>query len=399
MGILLILTTVSVLVVWAVGESSFRYPEPIENDTLEWAVVALAAFLASYVLIHIFIHEIGHLLAALVLRMPLLGFRVGPVQLGLEKHIEGTGGHVMVDISRMSRAVPARIVLMTLAGPLFELALAPFVLQAVGDTTDPVWFRAAALGLTVALVHGAVENLSPVPPLRGVVNDGLSAFRWITAPARQGAEVQLQIDLALLHAGSPQLDGGVDRRTHVRSLVADPRPEIASAAITELFRSRARGDDGWADVDVVSGFVARRDVPGDERAAIGGNYALSLALLQAATRRSLDTIPASPAPVPDRIVQLAEAAREAHAESLQARAALGLARIMQGRPKDAQSVLIDVDTPDADGVRARAMAVRAIAEDQLNDSRSAMRLLVAARQLAPEDAVVKLAGRVLAPVD
>lgn len=398
MGWLLACATVAALVLWSAGESAAQSSEP-SGETLTWMVGAFTGFFASYLFVHVFVHELGHLVAAVVLRLPVVGFRVGPLRLGLERHIEGSAGHVMVNMAAGGRALRARVILMLVAGPIAELLLATFLAAEVGDTSHTTWVRAAALGFTVALVLGTVENLSPVSPLRGFVNDGRSALSWLVQPGDERAKLQLQLDLARLHAGMPQIAVNTDHRERVRSLTGDPRPEIASAAMKELFRSRPRGDDGWADVDVVTTYVARNDVPGDERAAIGGNYALSLALAQAATRRSLDSIPSSPAPVPDRIAELAEAAREAHVESLQARAALGLARIMQGRPKDAQSALIDVDTADSDAVRARAMAVRAIAEDQLGDTGSAMRLLGSARGLAADDAVVRMAGRVLAPVD
>lgn len=385
-GFVLLLGTLTATAAWAAEESV--------NVAL-----AYASFLVAYLAIHLFVHEIGHLVAAVVLRMPLLGFRVGPVRLGLEQHMAGAGGHVLVDLSRLRSAVRPRIIAMILAGPAFELVLAWLVAPTVGDAAHSPWFRAAALGLTVALVHGALENLSPVPPLTGFVSDGHTALSWIVAPGRERAAVQLEIDLARLHAGYPQLAPHIDRRHIVRALVDDPRPEMASAAMKELFRTRPRGDDGWNDAEAVTSFVARRDVPGEERAAIAGNYALSLALSHAAARRSLDTIPASNAPVPDRIVELAEAAREAHSESLQAGAALGLARIMQGRPHDARACLGDVESPNPDDVRARAMAVRSIAEGQLGDDAAANRLLDAAQDVLAQDPVVRLAGRVLAPVD
>jgi len=159
--------------------------------------------------------------------------------------------------------------------------------------------------------------------------------------------------------------------------------------MTDLLRRRPRYDDGWHEFDVVARFVARRDVPAEARAKVGGQYSLSLAL---AYVNSLDpgqsTDPASP--TVRRIEQLAELAFAADRESLPARTSLGFVRVIQDQPTEALAVLMDVAVDASPVVRARADAVRGIAEVELGNSDNAYALATLAREMSPNDPMVKL---------
>lgn len=389
-GVVLVLLAYAVVLSWAASNAPFESGGSLTPVDGYWIVGAIAGFLCGSYLVHPLVHELGHLVVALLLRLPVVGVRVGPVRLGLERHIPDTGGHVLVDLARVKHWMRGRFVLVLLAGGAADLALVPVTIAVAGDAAAPLEVRALALGITVALGLGAVENLLPLAPVHGVTTDGRSVLRWLLRPSSERAKHQLAIDLGRVRSMPPPLiaAGLSKQRTQLRSMIEDPRPEVAMNAISMLIRSRPRGDDGWTDADLVATFAARGELPGEARAAVAGNYALSLALAHVKRCRSLDSVDPSSSAV-QRIARLAEVARDAHDGSLRARTALGLARVLQGRPGEGRTALLDVATTESADVQARALAVRAIAEERLGDTASTGRLISAAQRLAPDDALVK----------
>ena len=184
------------------------------------------------------------------------------------------------------------------------------------------------------------------------------------------------------------------RRLDLLIAIEGGSPEIAVAAMTELLRWRPRWDDGWQDFDVVARFAARGDLSADVRAKVGGQYSLSLALAHLVVGPGEPTDPDSPNV--RRMAQLAELALAANRESLPARTAVGLVRIIQDRPVEARALLTDVASNAPPAVRARAYAVRGIAEIERGDLAPARGRATLARQGSPHDSAVKLLDTFLA---
>jgi hypothetical protein len=296
-------------------------------------------------------------------------------------------------VGRGQRWLPARMVLSLLAGPGANLVVAAV---AAGVASDPSWSvgtRSVAAGVSVAGIFVGGGNLIPLGTVPASGLDGPKALRWLVRPAAERARVQLALDLARLRAGaslSPSASSSrLTWRDQLRASVADPRAEVAVAAMTELMTRRPRGDDGWQDADHVAAFAARPDVAGSVRAALTGNYALSLAAAGLRTGTPSD-------PQVTRVAELAELARAADQESIQARTAYALARIAQGRPADARAVLIDVPVSASAELQARALAVRGIAEVELGDRAQAERLGAKARSLSPGSPLVRMLDAALA---
>ena len=63
--------------------------------------------------------------------------------------------------------------------------------------------------------------------------------------------------------------------------------------------------------------------------------------------------------------------------------------MLQGRPGEARVALVDVPETEPADVQARALVVRAVAEERLGDAASAERLMAHAQRLAPDDRLVK----------
>ena len=197
-GVVLVLLAYLVVLSWAASNAPFESGASLTRDDGIWIVGATAGFLVGSYGLHPIVHEAGHLLAAVVLRLPVLGVRVGPVRFGLERDIPGTGGHVLVDAAQIRAGVRSRLVLMLLAGAAADLALIPVAHAVVGSAEISLALRAVALGVTVSLGLGAVENLLPLPPVKGVTTDGRSALRWLLRPTEERAKIQLAIDLGRL---------------------------------------------------------------------------------------------------------------------------------------------------------------------------------------------------------
>jgi hypothetical protein len=363
---------------------------------LGWAVVLVGLVVGFGV--QVAAHELGHLLAAVALRLPVLGVRVGPLRSGLSQKLPGTFGHVQVDLSRVRRWLPGRMVLLALAGPLANLALTAAALVLVGSPDVPVGLRPVVMGTVLAGAILAVANLMPLATAKGVVSDGRQALSWLVHPSRERAGVHNAVDITRLREAPGRISAGLDRRAQLRASVDDPRADVAVAAMAALVRSTPRGSDGWADVAVMEAFGSRGDVAGDQRAAYVGNHALALGLALVKQLRTKEANGRQSAQL-HRVAELAELAYAADRHSAQARAALGLVRVLQNQPVEARSVVVDVSPSASPVLRARALAVRVLAELQLGEYDEAARLLEYGRQLAPGDALVVVAGTVLASGD
>jgi hypothetical protein len=344
---------------------------------------------------HIAAHELGHLLAALVMRLRVLGLRILAFQVGMARTVPASAGHVLVDVTRVRRLAPLRLTVLALAGPAVNLAGALVTARIALDHSAPLDVRYLAAGATVVGAQLGVSNLLPLER-GGLVADGLNAWRWLRHTGAQRARIALAVDLAKLQtiASATAYVPGEERRRYLLDAVADPRPEVARAAMTELLRWRPFGDDGWQDVHVVAAFARRTDLAPELRARVSGNYAMSLAVAMIRSQGTLESAEAREEKV-RRVGQLADLACAAQGSSLAARTARGLAFVLADQPARAQALLIDVDSMATDEARARAYVVRGLAEAELGDVDQAGRLLGFARRIAPSEPLVGLLGAVL----
>lgn len=389
-----VLAGVVALVVTLVWAASLA-PVNASRATAAWLFWGSLVALPCGAALHVVVHELGHLLAAQALRLRIVGFRIWRLMLGSGRTVAGSSGHVRVDLSGVRRWVPARMILLLLAGPAANLVAAAATAALVADRSASWGLRAVAVGFTVAGLLTAVMNLLPRRPTDELETDGLKALRWAFQPARAEARVALVTAPDRMRTVVAAPGTGRRPREQLRSAVEDPRPEVALAAMSELLGSRTRYDDGWQDVDAVAAFAARRDLPRETRATVSGNYAVSLGLAHLGSMPTGETSdPGSP--TVRRIEDLAGLALTADPESLPARTAYGLVRVIQDRPEAARGALTDIASDAAPAVRARAYAVRGLAELDLGDRDRAIGLGTIARDLAPTEALVRLLDAVLA---
>jgi Zn-dependent protease len=395
-GSVLAFAWVGATVLWAIS---------MAGDTAD--VRALACILSSLGLLigiplNLVAHELGHLLMAWAMCLRVLGMRIGGIRLGLARRAGAISrSHVLVDIARVRHGAPARMILMLVSGPAANLLVTAAAATVITNEYTSPTLRQMTVGVASAGLFMAITNLLPVRTRGGQESDGLKVARWLVRPKQAQAQIDLRMDLALLRSGvtsQPGQSGSShfrDRRQNLRSAVTDPRPEIAVAGMRELLRTRPRHDDGWQDLETVAAFTTRTDIATTTRARVAGNYALALGT---SYFRSLPDGRVTDPDAPDiaRIADLAQLAAAADPESLAARTSLGLVRILQDRPREARTALIDVPSSEQPALRARAYAVRGIAETQLGDLDQALRLAAAARRTSPDEPLSRLVEHLVA---
>lgn len=172
--------------------------------------------------------------------------------------------------------------------------------------------------------------------------------------------------------------------------LADPRPEVAAKALALLVRHAPEDENGtarvWEYAPLLEQVAGRADVAPRLRST--GVGALAVTLGTDLVYRH-DTRPDPASEQVATIARLAEAARAADPSTLAASCALGLARLMQKRPKEARATLEAATTTGAgDTAIAVTFAVRGMVEKELGDAAVARRLAETATRLAPESPFV-----------
>ena len=398
LDVLIALAATVLAVVWSAGivPSDSESGQISDTDAL-WVLASLIG-LASGPILHVPVHELGHLLAAQALRLRVVGVRVWNLRFGRpDQALAGTSGHVRVELANARRWLPVRVSLFALAGPAANVAVAVATATTViANRSASTGLRTLAVGVTVSGLSVAIASLAPRRPTSDHETDGRLALRWIFRPADARTRIAITTGRAHQRVISPLTETRMSqqRRLDLLTAIEDGSPEIAVAAMTELLRWRPRWDDGWQDFDVVARFAARGDLSADVRAKVGGQYSLSLALAHLVAGPGEPTDPDSPNV--RRMEQLAELALAANHESLPARTAVGLVRIIQDRPVEARALLTDAASTASPAARARAYAVRGIAEIELGDLDQARGLATLARRVSPNDSSVKLLDTFLA---
>jgi hypothetical protein len=310
--------------------------DPRPDDLIVAGTVLLVATVA-----HVYLHELGHLVGALVLRLRVQevsvfagrrreGMRVGGarVRLGLF----GQVNRVVACARPGQRLVPARLVLFALSGPAANLAGAG-VTYAMLRHPPAGTTLLGTVGLFVALLVGVLLGLSDLVPVR---------------------------------IGEMTSDGALVLRL--------------------LFRRDGRRRDGRRR-DERRRAAARRTDPGR---TVAEAYARVLALLGDARRQGRAEID------PELLRPVADLAERAYATSParpEATVVLALVRLFQHRPAEVRRLLVACAdaTPTQEHLRVAALAVRAIAEVELGDLAQARRLVDAGRRIQPNMPLLRLA--------
>jgi hypothetical protein len=145
----------------------------VENGVLGIALPILAVVVSIPLLV--VLHECAHLLVALLLRLPVVEMRIRPT----------SSSFVRVRPSPTAKALPPRFILMHLAGPLTNLAIA-FGLARLASAEVPDLVRSCLLTAALLSAILGIGNLVPHRDHRsGLHSDGSQIWRWLARPAHQ----------------------------------------------------------------------------------------------------------------------------------------------------------------------------------------------------------------------
>jgi len=173
--------TTRVVLRWLFVAVVFGFVAKLGSDDLDggpWGYLLPVATVLVAVFVLTALHEGGHLLAALALRLKVVAVQVR------------VAGHSFVQVgpSPDERALPPRFVLMHLAGPAVDFALAFGLFRYASASLPPVARGCVlAAGLTAAVL--CLGNVVPHRGRAGVRSDGAQILRWVFQPASQRASL------------------------------------------------------------------------------------------------------------------------------------------------------------------------------------------------------------------
>lgn len=363
----------------------------------EYTLLALVAVLAVYVAdpVHVLAHELGHLAAAVVLRLRPRALHLYGTRMSLRPGaLTSTATHaVVVDVRAGDRALPLRMVLLHAAGPAVNVALTWLACSVWSDPQHPEFVRTAAGGAGALGLVTILVNILPAKLADGSANDGRAVLRWAFASQtmfdRRGHSDRLRSTTRLVPGERTARD---ELR---REIVASPPPR-AGAAATELIRSYASGtrEDRtrglWQEATLLTRVGRRPGVGAEDVRYCCSSVAVVLALecvrgIVEAERRPTDDEVAT-------VKDLAEAGIAALPTEPEAVHALAFARYLEGRSAETSRLLIGLPAEDGPPrVIARALAIRGLAEIELDDRDQAEQLVAQAERLDPVQYVVHLA--------
>ncbi|MET7969465.1 hypothetical protein [Micromonospora sp. NPDC005305] len=353
-------------------------------ESVAGAIVAVG-FTCVSLWVHIVLHECGHLVAAKLLRLPVVAVRIAP--------FTGRRSEVWVRPTPTATALPLRMVLFYLGGSMANLCAAA-VLGAATTLPSTALTRVVLLGAALVGALLGVVNLVPGTSPR---SDGRNLLRWLSSPTATRAA---------LRAGYYQDEV---RRTlramapadhHLGGPVADTTdPLLALAALERRWSTgyAQSAADYIADAERLAALARADSTDPLAAAAIGQALTVQFGLWY------LYDAVVNRAPVDHRevveISELAQLAVHAQPHRLSARVAMGLAHLLNQRPEQARSLLLDVrpgvDPPDLCHV---AFLLAAIAECYLGNHAAADALIGAAGGGYPQLTQVVVAIRAADPV-
>ncbi|MEU4713799.1 hypothetical protein AB0F73_09135 [Micromonospora purpureochromogenes] len=331
--------------------------------------IAAVGFTCVSLWVHVVLHECGHLVAAKLLRLPVIAVRIAP--------FTGWRSEVLVRHPAPSAtALPLRMVLFYLGGPMANLGTATVLGIATALTSTPLT-RLALLGAALVAALLGVVNLIPGKSPR---SDGRNLLRWLLAPTATRAA---------LRAGYYQEEVSRTLRTIARGEFDDDRlgdpvrdgndPRLALAAFQRRWSTgHAQSTaDFIADAERLAALARADSTDPMAAAAIGqvltvqfGLWYLYAAVVNGSPVEHKEVL---------EISELAQLAFHVQPHMLSARVAVSLAHLLNQRPEHARSLLLDirpgVDPPDLCSV---ALLLRAIAECYLGNHADADTLIRAA---------------------
>ncbi|MFC4018420.1 hypothetical protein ACFOW4_10765 [Micromonospora sp. GCM10011542] len=317
---------------------------------------------------HIVLHECGHLVAAKLLRLPIVAVRIAP--------FTGWRNEVSVRPAPSATALPLRMVLFHLGGPVTNPCTAMVLVTATALTSTPLT-RLALLGAALLAALLGVVNLVPATAPH---SDGRKLLRWLSAPTATRAA---------LRAGYYQQEVTRTLRTMARAeadddCLGDPvrdgnDPRLALAAFQRrLSTGHAQSAAEFlADAERLAALARAGSTDPTAAAAIGQVLTVQFGLWY------LYDAVVNGSPVEHRevleISELAQLAIHVQPHMLSARVAMSLAHLLNQRPEHARSLLLYTrpggDPPDLCSV---AFLLRAIAECHLGNRADADTLIRAA---------------------
>ncbi|MDW3847008.1 hypothetical protein NMK34_10375 [Micromonospora sp. BRA006-A] len=373
---------VAVSLLLAVEAAAFAL---LVTESVAGAVVA-AGLTCLSLWLHLVLHECGHLAVAKLLRLPVIAVRIAP--------FNGWRNEVAVRPSPSTAALPLRMVLFHLGGPLTNLCVATALVVASASTGTAL-VRLTLLG---AAFVGALLGLTNLLPGRSTRSDGQNLLRWLRAPAaaRDGLRAGYYQEevvgalRAVARAGDAVHRAGIQTRT-------GSDPLLALAAYQQrLMTEPTQSAELVTEAERLAALARARSTDPAAAAAIGQVLSVQFGLwyLYAAV--------VTGSPVEQRevreIAELARIAARTQPHAFSARIAMSLAHLLNQRPEDARSLLLDVrpGSEQAD-LCAVALLLRAAAESYLGNHAGADHLLRAARGDYPQLAQLVAAIRAADP--
>ncbi|SCL53238.1 hypothetical protein [Micromonospora chersina] len=324
--------------------------------------IAAVGFTCLSVWVHVVLHECGHLVAAKLLRLPIVAVRIAP--------FTGRRNEVVVRPAPSATALPLRMVLFYLAGPVANMCAAAALAVAGASTSTPMT-RLALLGAALVAALLGVLNLIPGTSPR---SDGRNLLRWLSAPTAtraglRAAHYQEEINRTVRAVSPPP--GGPVRDGE------DPRGALAAFQQRWSTGRAQSAADLVADAERLAALARADTTDPVAAAAIGQVLTVQFGLWY------LYGAVVNGAPVERRevleIAELAQIAFHVQPHLMSARVAMSLAHLLNHRPEQARSLLVDirpgVDPPDLCDI---AFLLRAVAECQLGNHADADALVRAA---------------------
>jgi hypothetical protein len=311
-------------------------------------LIFIVAFVFGGFYLNTAAHEGAHALVALV-----MGLRVTKVRISFR------GGHTAVVPT--GRALPVRMLAMTLAGPLASFALAAALVILAQQPVPRLVHALLYLVAGYAVVNGVV-NLVPMQLRRGRTTDGWKMVQWIFRP--RGMTVATTVDLAQL----------------ARIIETTPDPVLLLSAFVR--RWDLDSDRSWR-LTVASRLDAMARDPhtpptvaaltASVLATVFGTEYLYLAVV-AGTPVDRATV--------DRINGIAELGARLSPNGDGGRVGLAIAALLAHRPAQARDLLAGQQSKTAEG-HATLSYVFAIAEIYLGNRARADEVVAAAGDGAP----------------
>ncbi|WP_435233797.1 hypothetical protein [Micromonospora aurantiaca (nom. illeg.)] len=354
---------VAVSLLLAVEATAFAL---LVTESVMDAIVAAGLTCVSLWL-HLVLHECGHLVVAKLLRLPVIAVRVAP--------FNGWRNEVSVRPSPSMTALPLRMVLFYLGGPLANLCAATALVVASASTGTAL----TRLTLLGAAFVGALLGLTNLVPGRSTHSDGHNLLRWLRSPAaaREGLRAGYYQEEVVRALRAVARAGGDVHRVGIQARDGSD-PLLALAAYQQrLSAGHTQSADLVEEAERLAALARAGGTDPAAAAAIGQMLSLQFGMwyLYAAV--------VTGAPVERRevreISELARIAVRTQPRALSARIVMSLAHLLNQRPEDARSLLLDV-RPGAESrdLCAVALLLRAAAESYLGNPAEADHLLRAA---------------------